>query len=142
MDKNYVKGKLTVIWKSHLCTHSGNCVRGLKDVFDPQRRPWIDLNAAEQDQIIAQVKKCPSGALSYTLEGENIEMTSDSPAIQIVALPNGPLQVNSTCQVTLPSGEKIMREDKSFFCRCGASSNKPFCDGSHKKAGFQDQTNQ
>lgn len=47
-----------------MCIHSGICVRGLGEVFDPRRKPWIDLSKAETQQIIDQVKKCPSGALS------------------------------------------------------------------------------
>ena len=138
-DKIYQKGDLKVHWKSDLCIHSGNCVRGLKEVFDPKRRPWIDLERAERDQIIAQVKKCPSGALSYTLEEVTGTVLADEEnSIQVMALPNGPLQIDATCLVTLANGESVTRKNKSFYCRCGASSNKPFCDGSHKKVGFTD----
>ena len=61
---HYSNGEITVTWKPGLCTHSGICARGLAKVFDPRRKPWIDLNKAEAQQIIEQVKKCPSGALS------------------------------------------------------------------------------
>ncbi len=47
-----------------MCIHSGICVKGLGEVFDPHRKPWIDMSKAETQQIIDQVKKCPSGALS------------------------------------------------------------------------------
>lgn len=138
-EKIYTKGSLNVIWKSDLCIHSGNCVRGLSEVFNPRRRPWIELDAAEQDQIIEQVKKCPSGALSYTLDEVQTSVTaSGEGGIRITAIPNGPLQVDAPCEVTLANGDYVVRTNKSFFCRCGASSNKPFCDGSHKKIGFSD----
>ena len=61
---HYSNGEITVVWKPGLCIHSGNCARGLGKVFDPRRRPWIDLSQASSLQIIEQVKKCPSGALS------------------------------------------------------------------------------
>ena len=63
---HYSNGEITVVWKPNLCIHSGNCVRGLKEVFDNSRIPWIDVSKAETQRIIEQVKKCPSGALSIT----------------------------------------------------------------------------
>ena len=53
-----------VLWKPEICIHSGICFKGLAGVFDPRRRPWIDMSQAETQQIIDQVRKCPSGALS------------------------------------------------------------------------------
>ena len=61
---HYSNGEITVIWKPDLCIHSGICFKDLAEVFDPRRRPWIDMSKAETEQIIDQVKKCPSGALS------------------------------------------------------------------------------
>lgn len=61
---HYRNGEITVVWKPEICIHSGICARGLSAVFDPRRKPWIDLSQAETQQIIEQVKKCPSGALS------------------------------------------------------------------------------
>lgn len=60
----YSNGELNVLWKPALCQHTGICVRGLGAVFDPRRRPWIDMAAASTDAIEAQVRQCPSGALS------------------------------------------------------------------------------
>ncbi len=64
MIKKYKKDDLEVVWQPDLCIHSGVCARGLPKVFDPKRKPWIDLDQAEKEKIIAQVKACPSGALS------------------------------------------------------------------------------
>jgi uncharacterized Fe-S cluster protein YjdI len=66
----YPKGEITVIWKPQICSHSGICARGLPGVFDPKRKPWIDMSQAETLQIIEQVKKCPSGALSIVVSDE------------------------------------------------------------------------
>jgi len=69
---HYTRGEVTVIWEPGLCIHSGNCVRGLRDVFNPSARPWINMDGATGEQIIAQVKKCPSGALSFLInEGKD-----------------------------------------------------------------------
>lgn len=69
MTKRYSNGEVTIIWQPELCVHSGICARGLPRVFDPKRRPWVDASAASTQEIVAQVKKCPSGALS--LESTN-----------------------------------------------------------------------
>lgn len=60
----YNNGEITVIWKPDTCIHSGICAKGLREVFNPSRKPWIDLSQADTQRIIDQVKKCPSGALS------------------------------------------------------------------------------
>jgi len=68
--KHYTLNGITVTWKPALCIHSGICFRGLPLVFDPRRRPWIELQNADNDEITAQVERCPSGALSWTMAGE------------------------------------------------------------------------
>jgi uncharacterized Fe-S cluster protein YjdI len=72
MDKKleYSNGDVTVIWKPDLCSHSANCVKGLPTVFNVRRKPWIDAQAATSQEIVEQVSKCPSGALSYKYEKE------------------------------------------------------------------------
>lgn len=67
----YPNGEITVLWKPALCIHSGICFKGLAPVFDPRRRPWIDMSQADTQTIIDQVKKCPSGALSILEKDEN-----------------------------------------------------------------------
>ena len=63
-NHKYNNGELIVIWKPEVCIHSAICFKGLPEVFDPRRIPWIDLSRSDTQQIIEQVKKCPSGALS------------------------------------------------------------------------------
>ncbi|HWD88307.1 MAG TPA: (4Fe-4S)-binding protein [Mucilaginibacter sp.] len=65
ITKKYDNGEVTVIWKQGLCQHSGNCVRGLPQVFDPKAKPWINIHGASTEALIDQVTKCPSGALSF-----------------------------------------------------------------------------
>jgi uncharacterized Fe-S cluster protein YjdI len=67
---HYSNGEVTVIWKPGLCIHSGICVKGLPEVFKPGQQPWIDPGKVATQLIIDQVKKCPSGALSYTMNEE------------------------------------------------------------------------
>jgi uncharacterized Fe-S cluster protein YjdI len=65
----YQKENVTVIWKPELCIHSGICAKGLPNVFNPRRRPWIELTHEEVETIKEQIKKCPSGALSFEETG-------------------------------------------------------------------------
>jgi uncharacterized Fe-S cluster protein YjdI len=64
MIKEYTNGETTVVWQQGKCIHSGNCVKNLSAVFQPQTQPWIKMNNASTAEIIATVAKCPSGALS------------------------------------------------------------------------------
>ncbi|MCE3225962.1 MAG: (4Fe-4S)-binding protein [Bacteroidetes bacterium] len=65
VKKEYSNGEVTIVWQSGLCIHSGNCVKNLPGVFKPKEKPWITPENASTEEIIAAVKKCPSGALSF-----------------------------------------------------------------------------
>lgn len=67
---NYSNGEITVVWKPELCQHSAICFKGLPEVFDPRIKKWVNPNGASSERIIEQVKKCPSGALTYFLNNE------------------------------------------------------------------------
>jgi uncharacterized Fe-S cluster protein YjdI len=64
MEKRYTNGEITVVWKPDICVHSGICARGLPLVFNPKRRPWIEMQHSDTATIEKQVAACPSGALS------------------------------------------------------------------------------
>jgi uncharacterized Fe-S cluster protein YjdI len=66
--QRYAKGGLTVTFDARVCTHSGNCVRGLFGVFDVSKRTWVNLDGAPAERVVEQIKRCPSGALQFTLE--------------------------------------------------------------------------
>lgn len=63
----YSNDKINVVWKPELCQHAGICVKMLPNVYHPQERPWIKPESATTEQLIDQISKCPSGALSYEL---------------------------------------------------------------------------
>lgn len=63
--KEYSNGEITVVWKPHVCTHSTNCWKGLLNVFDPRKRPWINMEGSTSERIMQQIDACPSRALSY-----------------------------------------------------------------------------
>lgn len=73
MKRQYSNGEVAILWQPDLCSHSAMCVRGLPGVFKPRESPWITMDGATTEQIIEQVRKCPSGALSLidqTAEGK------------------------------------------------------------------------
>jgi uncharacterized Fe-S cluster protein YjdI len=73
MKKEYSNGEVTIIWQPDLCIHCGNCAKGLPAVFHPRVLPWITADEATTHQIIDQVTKCPSGALSYRMNADQGE---------------------------------------------------------------------
>ena len=66
----YEKEELTIVWKPKLCIHSGICVKTLPNVYNPKDRPWVKPENATTQELIDQINKCPSGALSYLLKGK------------------------------------------------------------------------
>ena len=139
----YTNGEVTVVWKPDTCIHSRICFTGLKEVFDPSKRPWVSMEGSTTERIIEQIHKCPSGALSYIMHTENQPQPANQPETisesaqitQIQVKPNGPLLISTDCQITHSNGKVEIRKGNTAFCRCGASANKPYCDGSHKKIG-------
>ena len=136
--KEYSNGEVTITWEPDKCIHAAKCVKGLSSVFDINSRPWINAKGASSSEIMNQVKSCPSGALGYYLNGKGKTTEPEILEEQIVEVAvNGPLMVYGNISVKMPTGEKIQKSKVSAFCRCGASQNKPFCDGEHKKVGFK-----
>ena len=138
----YTNGEVTVLWKPDTCIHSRICWTELKEVFDPTQRPWVKMDGATTERIIEQVRKCPSGALSYFMNNESAasEITVTAEKAEIVNIeirPDGPIVVNTDCHITHSNGEVEIKKGKTTLCRCGASSNKPYCDGTHRKIDFK-----
>lgn len=133
--KEYSNKDLTVVWKPSTCTHSTKCWKGLIQVFNPKNRPWVNLDGATTAKIKNQIDACPSGALSYKTENESKIVASET--INAQCLENGPLMIKGDIKITHSDGTTEIREKSTAFCRCGASDNKPFCDGAHRKIDFK-----
>jgi uncharacterized Fe-S cluster protein YjdI len=118
------------------CIHAAECVDGLRAVFDPDRRPWVDATAASADEIATTVARCPSGALHFarTAGGEDESAPAEG-VIRVEA--NGPLYVRGQLAITDDQGRVVCTDSRVALCRCGASENKPFCDNSHRRVGFE-----
>ena len=141
--KEYKNGDLTVVWQPNKCIHSAKCVHGLPEVFDPNKKPWIDVRQASQRNLMDVIDKCPSGALSYRLEGAETESakteeTEEMTTLNVNCFDAGPLSVPGPIKLMYKGKEEVLTAKSIAFCRCGATHNKPFCDGSHRKIGFED----
>jgi CDGSH-type Zn-finger protein/uncharacterized Fe-S cluster protein YjdI len=134
----YEGDALTVLFDSARCIHSEECVHGLPAVFDPQHKPWVDPNAARADETAEVIQRCPTGALHY--ERKDGGLAEEPPAENVVTVtPDGPLCLHGRIEVTGHNVSNVLLTDtRVALCRCGASKNKPLCDGSHKEAGFHD----
>ena len=138
MDTNvytYEGDDATVTWDRKRCIHAEACVKGLPNVFDPERRPWIQPDQATPDAVAAVVPQCPTGALHLTRNGTDPEPTPDANRIAIAA--DGPLYVHADATLIDGDGETLLTDTRMALCRCGKSGNKPLCDGSHDD-GFED----
>ncbi|NCI45457.1 (4Fe-4S)-binding protein [Sediminibacterium soli] len=139
---NYTNNEVTVVWKPDTCIHSRICWKGLLSVFNPAKRPWIDMGAEPTDRIIEQVKQCPSGALTYYLNKETgnempVQPETIAPVLGVEVQPDGPIIITTDCRIRHSNGDTETRQGKTALCRCGASANKPYCDGSHKTGHFK-----
>jgi len=135
--KTYESGDLVVEWQPSLCIHSEKCWRGLPEVFRKDEKPWVYTDGAENQRIKEQVDICPSGALSGFWKNEKERHSDSDNSIEVTISKNGPLMVKGKIEIKHASGGTEKREKVTAFCRCGASSSKPFCDGSHNKIGFE-----
>jgi CDGSH-type Zn-finger protein len=133
---DYAGTAITIHDNRSVCAHAGHCTKQLKSVWRMGVEPWIDADGARSEAIIATIRQCPSGALSYTLGSVKHREQEGPPAIQVAK--DGPYYVSGGVVLETESwGEGVTREHYAL-CRCGHSKNKPFCDGSHWSAKFTD----
>jgi CDGSH-type Zn-finger protein/uncharacterized Fe-S cluster protein YjdI len=127
-----VRGKRVLIrFDAKRCVHSRHCVLDRPDVFVPHvKGEWIHPDAAPPDAVVAVAHACPSGAITYErLDGAPGEAAPGVNTLRIRE--NGPLALHAELTIDgHPAGYR------ATLCRCGASKNKPYCDGSHAAAAF------
>jgi CDGSH-type Zn-finger protein len=136
---DYVGKRITIHDNRGICAHAGACTAGLSQVWRSKKEPWIDADAADVQAVVDTIKQCPSGALSYTID--NIEHRDQARDPAILVSKNGPYRVSGAAELkNTPWGQGASREHYTL-CRCGASKNKPFCDGTHRHIKFRDDKN-
>lgn len=127
-----------------ICAHSGFCTDRLTSVFHVGKEPFVTPSGGRLDEIIQSVRACPSGALSYALDGgEARHQVDQNRSTSIEVSKDGPYRITGTPVLVDEHGNDIPRAEGSSrehfsLCRCGHSQNKPFCSGVHWSIQFKD----
>lgn len=161
-NRQYTNGEITVFWIPSKCIHATTCFRELIEVFNPGRRPWVNMEGAPTRKIIEVVNKCPTQAIVWKYNkdlteeeklaqrqvagaeenpetlAEPVKSAGEKPAT-IRIMKDGPIVVEGKYDVTGPGDEAQKPSVMTSFCRCGNSGDMPFCDGTHRKIGFSDE---
>ena len=168
MDKNdreYSNKDITIFWKPGKCIHESTCYTRLLEVFNPSKRPWVNMDGAPTEKIIKITNKCPTEALMWKWNDDvknklvtssdtnhikirrpyefhkrrnEEENTNKENAVSVRIMKNGPLIAEGNFKVVTSDGKKLQTGSFTSSCRCGQSNSMPFCDGTHRKIGFQD----
>ena len=133
--RHYANEAIDITYDARRCIHASECVRGLPEVFDTNRRPWILPSGASADAIAAVIERCPSGALHYTRRDGGPAESPTEPTT-MTTVPGGPLYVRGLIRLRTAGGSLVVEDTRAALCRCGRSENTPFCDNSHIGTGF------
>ena len=128
--------EIDTTWDGRLCIHVQECTRAKGGLFKSGRKPWGQPDLGEADYVARVVERCPTGALTYSRKGGGAEEKAPA-ANRIMLANNGPLYVSGELTVDGAKDDMPGAQFRVALCRCGDSKNKPFCDGSHKPAGFK-----
>jgi uncharacterized Fe-S cluster protein YjdI len=157
--KRYKNNDITVYWKPSACVHASYCYRELIEVFDPSRRPWVDMDGSTTDKIIEVVNLCPTDALTWKWndDARNDEVGRDQVnhikfrrpelldiketvqeelPLSVKIMTDGPIVLKGNFTLAYDDTKRDVQEGIISLCRCGASDHMPFCDGRHRKVGF------
>ena len=132
--KSYDGTNIIVKDDRSLCTHAGFCGNRATNIW--KMVPRTD-DTQVRAQVMAMVEKCPSGALSFALDSDGEPIEPDLPK-EIAVTPDGPLWISGGILVERRDGQPLEIRNRVTLCRCGHSSKKPLCDGTHKSVGFSD----
>ncbi len=127
--KDYIGEDITLHFNLGVCCHDGYCIEELPQVFDVDKRPWIQPDKGKLKDIIAVAESCPSGALSYTIGSRRYKDLDNEPII--VVDPKGPFEVKGYIEIKDEENTRPECKEHYTLCSCGKSKNKPFCDGGH-----------
>lgn len=163
-DRQYTNDEITVFWKPSKCIHATTCFRELIEVFNPGRRPWVNMNGASTRKIAEVVNKCPTQALIWKYNKDlseaeilaqrvvnkeevtprtlGIPVPEKEPRVRPVnvrIMKDGPIVVEGSFSILGKDDLELKPSQMTSFCRCGNSRDMPYCDGAHRKIGFTDE---
>ena len=111
---------IEVTFDSKRCIHSAECVRGLPQVFDTARVPWVLPDAATADQVANIIMRCPTGALHF--KRSNNESPEPVPTENEMLIgKDGPLYLRGDIEILDDAGNVVATDTRVALCRCGAS---------------------
>ena len=134
--EDYAAAGITIHDNRGLCAHAGRCTDGLPAVFRLRQEPFIDPEEASPEEIARTVEQCPSGALSYSVAGAEHHDRGGSTVVGFV--PKGPYVFRGAEEL---GGAELLAGGTTHriaLCRCGQSTNKPFCSGAHWNVEFDE----
>jgi uncharacterized Fe-S cluster protein YjdI len=157
--KKYKNDDITVYWKPSACVHASYCYRELIEVFDPSRRPWVDMNGSTTEKIIEVVNLCPTEALAWKWNDDEknksvgadqcnhikfrrpelmdiTDPVNEEQPVSVKVMIDGPIVLKGYFTLDYSGNTKVVKDNIISICRCGASDHQPFCDGRHRKVGF------
>ena len=132
--KQYAGTDIDVYDDRPTCVHAGFCGNSATNVWNMAGETGDSIVRA---QAISMIERCPSGALTYSLPGQD-EANEQALPVEVAVIDDGPLYVSGGVPVVSAEGDTYEVRNRVTLCRCGASANKPFCDGAHSDAGFED----
>jgi CDGSH-type Zn-finger protein len=125
--------KITVTDDRGICAHAAYCSNATTNIWKASK--VIDDDEALSQTVVQMVERCPSGALTYAVDGAPTEPQLER---EIWVQEDGPYLLRGGISITRSDGQPIEVRNRMTVCRCGQSANKPLCDGSHAEAGFTD----
>ncbi|MFC9432403.1 CDGSH iron-sulfur domain-containing protein [Nocardia sp. NPDC057030] len=142
----YVGQQVTIHDNRGICQHSGLCTDRLGTVFRAGAEPFVAPSGGRMDEIMRAVRDCPSGALSFSMDGVEARGSvdhHDRRPQSIMATVNGPYRITGGLPLQDAAGDDLTRaqgasREHYALCRCGKSQNKPFCSGMHYYVQFTD----
>lgn len=164
-NRQYTNGDITVFWIPSKCIHATTCFRELIEVFNPGRRPWVNMEGASSRKIAEVVNKCPTQALVWKNNEDlteeelkaqrNVGTHEETPRslskseaakseaiTSIRIMKDGPIVVEGQFTIMGSDNQELKPTTMTSFCRCGASRNMPYCDGTHRKIDFRDENDE
>jgi uncharacterized Fe-S cluster protein YjdI len=154
-NRDYSNNDITVFWRPSKCIHATTCYRELIEVFNPRKRPWVNMQGAPTEKIIEVVQKCPTQALDFKwndparqqewvtkTEKNNTQEPKEDEAIspvEIRLMSDGPIVISGKFRILNTAGVELRSMAIASLCRCGGSNQMPYCDGAHRKIDFKSQ---